>query len=255
MSELVRIKVEQSVHRITLARAEKKNALNQRMYGLLADALEVATQDPQAKVVVLSADGDCFTAGNDMQDFAAAGESEQVGETVRFMRALMDCPLPVVAEVRGLAVGIGTTLLLHCDLVVCADNARFSLPFVNLGLVPEYASSYLLPKLAGHRKASRWLMLAEPFGASDAEQCGIVSHVVPDSALSECLEQVVTQLVGKPRQALLHTKSLMKQDQDAVLLHMNDELDLFIEQMASAPAQEAFRAFLEKRQPDPSIYR
>ncbi len=239
---------------ISLDRPEKKNALTRTMYAELANAINLAAKDEHVRAILLKGNGDCFTAGNDLSDFVAIAENDNVAETVAFMRALMQCPLPVVAQVHGLAVGIGTTMLLHCDLVYAADDTRFSLPFINLGLVPEYASSYILPRISGHRKAAKWLMLGEPFTTEEALQFGLLTDVVSADALEKTVEKVLSKLVQKPRQALRQTKALMKTDGDDVLLHMNDELDLFLEHLATPQAKEAFAAFLEKRKPNPDIF-
>lgn len=239
---------------IEMNRPDKKNALTQAMYQSMSDAIVAAQQDSQVRVILIKGKGDCFTAGNDMQDFASSGTTEQTELLNPFMLTLVECKLPVVAQVEGLAIGIGTTMLLHCDLVVCADNARFSLPFVDLALVPEFASSLLLPKLTGHRKASKYLMLGERFGPQEAVECGLISDVVPANKLSDRTNEIINQLADKPRTALMQTKQLMKSDQQEILLHMHKELDIFVHQLTTPAAKEAFNAFLEKRAPDKSIY-
>lgn len=253
MSEIL-IQQNNQVLEIIFNRADKKNALTHAMYQQMAEALEQATASEQIRAVLFKGEGQDFTAGNDLNDFAKASGPEQVEQTVRFMTALMKCPLPVVAQVQGMAVGIGTTLLLHCDLVYCADNARFSMPFIDLALVPEYASSYLLPRLVGHRKAAQWLMAGEPFDGKEAVQFGLVNQALPVAELDDKVKKVVQNLVSKPRQAMKLTKLLMKTSHQEVTKHMHNELDLFIRQLKSAPAKEAFSAFLEKRKPDPSRY-
>ncbi|MDF2180002.1 enoyl-CoA hydratase [Aliiglaciecola sp. CAU 1673] len=246
--------IENHVLHIQMNRPQKKNALSFQMYGQMADLILSVTETPEVRAVLLKGDGRDFTAGNDLADFAGAPGHEQLGETVRFMNALMECHLPVVAQVQGLAVGIGTTMLLHCDLVYCAEDSRFCLPFINLALVPEYASSYLLPRLVGHRKAAEWLMLGEPFDATEALHFGIVNKVLPVATLQQEVDSVLGKLVSKPHQAMAFTKSLLKANQDEVAVHINDELDLFIEQLGTPAAREAFAAFIEKRRPDPKIY-
>ncbi|GAA0356794.1 enoyl-CoA hydratase [Bowmanella denitrificans] len=253
MSDIL-LKKESQVLKILINRPHKKNALSMPMYQHMAMAIEQAKEDNEIRAILIASTADDFTAGNDLADFADFSEHEQIGDTVRFMNALMHCPLPVVAKVQGLAVGIGTTMLLHCDLVYCADNSRFSLPFINLGLVPEYASSYLLPKLAGHAKAAQWLMLGESFYAEDAKAFGMVNQVFNLDQLDIEVDKVLAKLVAKPRQAMALTKALMKSNLEEVNLHMNEELDFFIEQLRTPAAKEAFAAFLQKRQPDPDIY-
>lgn len=246
--------IEHQVLHIQMNRPQKKNALSFQMYADMADLLLSVEQMPEVRAVLIKGDGRDFTAGNDLADFASAPGHEQLAPTVRFMNALMTCPLPVVAQVQGLAVGIGTTMLLHCDLVYCSEDSRFCLPFIDLALVPEYASSYLLPRLVGHRKAAEWLMLAEPFDAHEALHVGLVNKVLPSQTLQEEVNHVLGKLVSKPRQAMAFTKSLLKANHDEVAEHMNDELDLFIEQLGTPAAKEAFAAFIEKRRPDPKIY-
>ncbi|WP_416305560.1 enoyl-CoA hydratase [Neptunicella sp. SCSIO 80796] len=250
------IKLVQHNHCLTISmnRIDRKNSLTFAMYQQMADALIDAEQDKSIRAILIKGEGDCFTAGNDLADFATASEHLDIGKTVSFMRALMNCSKPVVAQVHGLAVGIGTTMLLHCDLVYCAKETQFILPFINLALVPEYAASYILPRLAGHRKAAQWLMLGEPFDAQQAESFGLVSQVLESAELDGHITQVLDKLVSKPHQAMLHTKALMKSDKDAVIIHMDEELDVFLQQLESEAAKEAFSAFLQKRQPDPTKY-
>lgn len=235
---------------IELARADKKNALTRQMYQQMALALERAGQDSDVAAVVIKGQGDCFTAGNDLADFAANQDGDHVAETVYFMQALMACPLPVIAQVHGLVVGIGTTMLLHCDLVYCAEESRFILPFINLGLVPEFASSYLLPKLVGHHKACEWLMLGEPFSALEAYHFGLVNEVLAPEKLEQKVLSVAKKLCDKPRRAMAHTKALLKNQQNRTQMQMNEELDLFVQCLKSTAAQEAFDAFLQKRPVD-----
>ncbi|MBT0586381.1 enoyl-CoA hydratase [Alteromonas oceanisediminis] len=234
------------VLRVVINRPAKKNSLTREMYEQMAQAIERA-RDDGARVIVIEGEGDCFTAGNNIADFASVDEAEHVNETAHFMNALMHCDLPVVAKVRGLAVGIGTTLLLHCDLVYCDDSAKFVMPFIDLGLVPEYASSYILPRVVGHRKASEWLMLGKPFGADEAKHFGIVNDVFSAAELDSVVDTIVDALRAKPALALKNTKKLMKSDVHNVDEHMAEELDFFIDAMRSEPAQEAFAAFLQKR--------
>lgn len=251
MSDVV-VSQNENVLVLTLSRPHKKNALTRQMYLELANAIHYAEHDPQIKVILIEGDDGCFTAGNDMHDFIAAVEkdAEEVPETEQFMRALLQCKIPVVAKVEGLAIGIGTTLLLHCDFVYASPSARFMMPFINLGLVPEYAASFILPKLVGHVKAAELLMLGESFSAEDAQQMGLINAVLEPNELNKKIEQVTHSLTKKPRQALLQTKSLLKHDQQHVTEHIYKELEYFVAAMRSEAATEAFTAFLEKRAPD-----
>ena len=243
------------VFRITINRPDKKNALTREMYQSMADALHSIKNDDTVKVVLFKGAGDCFTSGNDISDFASRDEGDQTFESAAFMRALTNCKVPVVAQVHGVAVGIGTTMLLHCDFIYAEKNTRFVLPFINLGLVPEYASSYLLPKVVGHVKASKWLMLGEPFSAEEAYQVGLITDVVPDSELESTVESVCNSLVAKPSFALLQTKSLLKNEMDDIHQQMNIEFDVFGEAMETEAAQEAFEAFLKKRPINPEKFK
>ncbi|WP_018981578.1 enoyl-CoA hydratase [Salinimonas chungwhensis] len=240
---------------ITIDRADKKNALTRDMYQSLASAFNDAEENDAVKVIKLNANGDCFTAGNDISDFANQQDSQHIAEVSAFMRALLYCSRPVVAQVHGMAVGIGTTLLLHCDLVYCEPQTRFVLPFVNLGLVPEFASSYILPRLAGHRKAAEWLMLGDPFDAAQASQFGLVNAVVDNDTLAAHVETVCQKLAQKPAFSLKHTKSLLVNNKESIDQHINDELDVFLEALTTEAAKEAFDAFLHKRPVNPEKFR
>ena len=239
--------LENNILTLSLNRADKKNALTREMYQQLADALTEAEQDPEVKVVLIKGEGAAFTAGNDIADFAHREDGDRVAEVVAFMNALCTCSSPVVAQVHGVAVGIGTTLLLHCDLVYSAPESVFCLPFINLGLVPEYGSSYLLPRIAGRRKASEWLMLGEMFGAQEACDFGIVTAIVATENLSDHVAMVCRKLSQKPAFALKQTKHLMNNEQDAIQQQISTELDVFLEALGSEAAREAFDAFINKR--------
>ena len=182
MSEHVRIDKAGGVLAITLDRPDRRNAITVAMYAALADAVESAAGDAAVRLITIRGEGQDFTAGNDLADFLAAMPRDEEIPVMRLLRALARNPKPLVAAVQGNAVGIGTTMLLHCDLVIAEESARFSMPFVDLGLVPEAASSLLLPRLAGRRRAASWLLLGEAFGAAEAREFGIVSHIVADGS-------------------------------------------------------------------------
>lgn len=257
MSKVI-VEIEDNICVICINRAEKKNALTQAMYMEMGQAINHAQSDAQVKVILIRSEGEIFSAGNDMFDFAnadqSASEGQKIGDSFNFMNALKNSQLPVVAQVQGLAVGIGTTLLLHCDIVICADSARFSMPFIDLALVPEFASSYLVPKMAGHRKASKWLLLGDSFGAQEAEKFGFVSEVQPIEHLNQRVSQVTKALVQKPKTALLNSKKLMKADSSIVTEKMQNEMDIFVEMLKTPAAKEAFTAFIEKRSLDRRVY-
>lgn len=238
------------VARIALARPEKKNALTGEMYAQLAAALLAAGRDPQVRVVLLQGSRECFTAGNDISDFLkrAPGESSPVFGLFQVLPALEK---PVVAAVAGPAVGIGTTLLLHCDLVFAAADARLQLPFVPLGIVPEFGSTLLLPRLSGYQRAAKLLLLGQPFTAQEAFEAGIVTEVVSKETLFEKAEAVAAMLAALPPESLKLTKRLMKQGSAKELeARIAEEGRMFIERLASPEAKEAMSAFLEKRKAD-----
>jgi enoyl-CoA hydratase/carnithine racemase len=251
MSEHVRVEKSGATLAITLARPDRRNAITVAMYAALADAIEAAAGDPSVRVITFRGEGQDFAAGNDLADFLNAPPRDMGDIPVwRLLRALATCETPLVAAVHGNCVGIGTTMLLHCDLVIADDSARFSMPFVDLGLVPEAASSLLFPRLAGRRRAARYLLLGESFGVEEAETIGLVSHRADAGSLDEKLGQVVAALLAKPPEALRLTQSLLRHGaRDEVLERMKLESGLFAERLASAEVKEAISAFFEKRKP------
>jgi enoyl-CoA hydratase/carnithine racemase len=239
--------LENNILTIVMDRAHKKNALVPKMYSVMATAIENAPL-AGARVIVIKGAGGCFTAGNDVPEFLRAVKegAGEINETYHFMQALLKCPLPVVAQVEGLAIGIGSTMLLHCDFVLCHEKTRFAMPFINLGLVPEYASSYILPRVAGHLKAAQLLMLGNPFDAKQAKECGFVTSI-HSVDLHAAVVDIAEALAKKPALALQQTKALLRQDEACVAKHIDDELKIFVEAMQSEAANEAFTAFVEKR--------
>lgn len=244
-------RVENRVMRITIERPDKKNALTQAMYAALAAAILAAEQDPQVRAILVHGAGDTFTAGNDLEDFMRAGQALDVGPTRDFMQALSQAQKPVVAAVNGLAVGIGTTMLLHCDLVYLAHDATLRMPFVPLGLCAEFGSSLLLPAMAGHARVADKLLLGDPINAEEAVQLGIATQVLP-AAQVWAHAQTQAERFGKlPPEAVRTTKRLMRDGQRAQLQqHIETELAAFKQCLGSAEAQEAFKAFFERRQPN-----
>jgi enoyl-CoA hydratase/carnithine racemase len=242
---------EGGVLRVWFSRAEKKNAITAAMYQGLAHALRQAERDNAVRVALVHGAPEAFTAGNDLQDFLANPPNSNDAPAFQFLRTIHEFSKPLVAAVSGLAVGVGTTMLLHCDLVYCTPGTRFSLPFVNLGLCPEAGSSFLLPRLAGYQRAAELLMLGEPFTAETAQEIGLVNAIVPAESLLATAMATARKLAAKPAASLRETKMLMKQGiQDAVKLAMGDECEAFRERLESSEAKEAFTAFLEKRKPD-----
>ena len=237
---------------IEIRRPERKNALTAGMYAAMAGALRDAAGDSGVRAVLLHGQPQIFTSGNDIADFmdAATGMGED-RPVFDFLRAISTYPKPIVAGVTGPAIGIGTTLLLHCDLVYAGESARFQLPFVNLALVPEAASTLLLPAMIGYARAAQWLLLGEAFAASEARDYGIVTRVVADAEALDAAQAAARQLAAKPPAALRLTKMLMKQPMaQAVARQMHEEVRHFGAQRGSPEAAEAFKAFFEKRAPD-----
>src|SRR5437764_10863551 len=241
MSEHVRVEKSGGVLAITLARPERRNAITVAMYAALAEAVESAAGDDSVRLITFQGEGQDFAAGNDLADFLSALPRDTTDIPVwRLLRALAQCETPIVAAVQGNCVGIGTTMLLHCDLVIAEDGARFSLPFVDLALVPEAASSLLLPRLAGRRRAARYLLLCELFGVEEAEAIGVVSHRAPAGAVGEQLEEVVARLLAKPPEALRQTQKLLRHGtREEILERMELENSAFAERLASAEVKQA----------------
>jgi enoyl-CoA hydratase/carnithine racemase len=232
---------------LVMNRPDKKNALTNTMYGALADALEGAEHDSEIRVVVIRGEGDMFTAGNDVGEFAAGGSGPR--HVTRFIRALATATKPLVAAVQGKAVGVGTTLLLHCDHVVLADDAQLITPFVNLALVPEAASSLLLPARIGHVRAFAMFAVGDPVNASDALAWGLANSVVAPSDIVATAMAFAERLASQPLGALIATKKLMRAT-GSITAHMDIESDEFAARLTSPEAQEAFMAFAQRRQPD-----
>ncbi|ENY73700.1 enoyl-CoA hydratase/isomerase [Aeromonas diversa CDC 2478-85] len=212
MEQVIERNCQDGVLTLTLTRPHKRNALNTRMYQELTQALQAAREDEATRVVLIQGSEECFTAGNDLADFLGKESLGEDDPILSFLHTLADFPKPVVAAAAGPAVGIGTTLLLHCDLVCLADNVRLCLPFVDLGLVPEFASSLLLPRAVGHLRASELLLLGAPFGAAEAQAMGLANRVVPAAELLTTARGLAAALAGKPPRALQQSKALLKQE-------------------------------------------
>lgn len=235
--------------RLTLNRPGSLNALDKALYHALADALAAAEADDEIAVVLIDGAGESFCAGNDLHDFLDAGDrDEALAAPRRLLEALASFSKPLVARVQGHAVGIGTTLLLHCDLVLCRDDARFALPFTRLGLVPEGGSSLLLPGLVGHPRAFEWLVMGEPCDAEEARRLGLVNAVLPGEALDAAVERYLTRLLALPQAAVCQSKALLRAPRREALAEvMREELAAFAERLESPEAQAALRSMLEKR--------
>ncbi|MGA8004697.1 MAG: enoyl-CoA hydratase [Burkholderiales bacterium] len=251
MSANVVVETRDRVTRIEIARLDKKNALTLEMYAAIGQALSAAEADPQVRAMLIHGKPDCFTAGNDLKDFLERPLHGERSITVDFLHQIADLNKPLVAAVGGAAVGIGTTMLLHCDLVYAAPTARFQLPFVPLGLVPEAGSSLLLPAIAGYQRAAELLMLGQPFGADKALAAGFVTEIVPEAELIERARGAALALAALPPASVRLTKRLMKAAfSRAVGEQIDAELLEFKERLGSPEAKEAMTAFFEKRKPD-----
>ena len=236
---------------IGLNRAEKKNAITAAMYQAIADALRGAGDDPAVRCILLHGTEEVFTAGNDLDDFMKNPPQGEASPVAQFLHAISTCAKPLVAAVSGPAVGVGTTMLLHCDLVYASSSARFSTPFTRLALCPEAASSLLMPMIAGYQRAAEKLLLGEPFGADEAQAIGIVNRVLPVDELLAFAQAQALKLAQLPASSLRVTKRLMKQGLGAAIAQrMAAEGAEFGAMLRSPEAREAFTAFFEKREPD-----
>jgi enoyl-CoA hydratase/carnithine racemase len=252
MTDHVRREIANGVLTLTLNRPEKKNALTRSMYQALADGIDQAGADPAVRCVLIQAEGDTFTAGNDLSDFAAANRDEAPAESPRrnpLLVALARATTPLVAAVNGRAVGIGTTMLLHCDLVYVAEDALLTTPFVNLALVPEAASSLTLPARIGHVRAFSMFVLGEAVDARKAVEWGLANAVCPRDALRAQARTAADAIAARPVSAVALTRAMMR-DPAALLARMELEGGHFAAQLKSPEAKEAFAAFAEKRAPD-----
>ena len=247
----IAISKEGGILAIEFNRPEKKNAITGAMYLAMAGALKEAEADASVRAILITGKPEVFTAGNDLEDFLKNPPRGLDSPVSQFMHALSGVGKPVVAAVAGNAVGIGTTLLMHCDLVYAADNAKFALPFTQLGLCPEFCSSVLLPRLAGYARAAEKLMLGEAFGADEALAMGLVSKVLPVDQLFAHARMQAAKLVALPATSIRLTKRLMKEHDGASLnATMVEEMRHFSEMLQAPEAKEAFQAFFEKRKPD-----
>ncbi len=243
--------VDGGVMTLTLNRVDKKNSITSAMYGAMADALASAEADAAVRVVVLQGHETIFSAGNDIGDFLHQPPQGLDSPVFRFLRGIASFPKPLIAAVSGPAVGVGTTMLFHCDLVYAGDNAAFSMPFVNLGLCPEAASSLLVPQMMGYHRAAEALLMGEPFMAEAALEVGLVNRVVPPTEVNGVAQAQARKLAAKPLTSLIETKRLMKKGQARqVLDQMAEEGASFGRMLREPAAREAFGAFMEKRKPD-----
>jgi enoyl-CoA hydratase/carnithine racemase len=251
MSDQITFRTADGVAEIGINRPEKKNALTVAMYAALVEALERADREASVRAILLHGTDECFTAGNDLQDFMNAPPRDDSSPTIRFIRGIHAAKKPIVAAVAGSAVGIGTTMLLHCDLIYADPGARFQLPFVNLGLCPEAGSSFLLPRLVGHPRAAELLLLGEPFSAKTALETGLINEITPERQVIATARAKAKMLTERPAASVVLAKALMKQAvRRTVDETIGEELEQFGRRLTSPEAAEAFRAFFERRKPD-----
>jgi enoyl-CoA hydratase/carnithine racemase len=236
---------------IEIARPEKKNALTQAMYSAMTEAIVAADADTTIRALLITGQPGIFTSGNDLEDFMQRPPQGEDSPVFQFMKALADCGKPVVAAVTGGAIGIGTTMLLHCDLVYVSDEARLAMPFVTLGLVPEYASSLLIPQRVGTVKATELLLLGEPFNGEAAVEMGIANAVLPAAEVVNHARRMAERFNALPPGAVRESKALIRRGQQALVKETIEvEAGIFGKRLRSPEAMEAFQAFFQKRKPD-----
>lgn len=249
MTELIQVSRQDGLMEIKFNRPDRKNALSNEMYNRLTEVFEHANQDDDIRCLLITGAGDAFTAGNDLQEFLTDPPVRDDAPVFRMLRALAENEKILIAAVNGLAVGIGTTMLLHCDLVLAVSGTRFQLPFINLAIVPEAASSLLLPRLIGHQRTMELLLLGEPFYAEAAYNFGLVNRIVSAEELIQTSHSVVKQILQKPFKALQLLKRLTAEDTKVILARMNMENAALGAQIASAEGKEAVAALMERRAP------
>lgn len=246
MSDVISSKSAEGVLTLSFNRPAKMNAITREMYGALATGLNEAAGDFSVRAVIITSEGDHFTAGNDIKDFMENPPTSDDTEVAKFLGSLLNFPKPLLAAVKGNAVGVGTTMLLHCDVVLASPSANFSMPFTSLGLVPEAGSSYLFPLLVGYQRAARIFMTGETFGAAEAKEMGLVS-TISDDVLAETIK-IANQIAQQPPQAIINTKALLKASKhDSVEAVMKAEFQLFSMALQSEEAMMAFMNFMSKK--------
>ncbi|WP_137699905.1 enoyl-CoA hydratase [Marimonas lutisalis] len=250
MSENIVITREERVVTLTISRVEKKNALTQEMYGALADALEAYGESDEDRALIITGAGDMFTAGNDLTDFAEGDREAEVPPVWRFLNAIRDCPKPVIAAVNGPGIGVGMTMLLHCDLVYAGQSATLSVPFVKLGLVPEAGSSVLLPAAVGMAVANDMLLAGRVLSAEEAERFGLVARVFPDGDLMDAVQGIAQGVATSAPVAMKLSKGLIRHGREEVAAHMAREARHFAAQLQGPEFAESVAAMAAKRTPD-----
>ncbi len=248
MSNVVRTELQDGIYKIFMSRVEKKNAINGEMYLGLKDAIEFAESNEQVKVIMISGDGGCFTSGNDLSDFLSFREDINSNPALQFIHAIINTNKPVIAVVNGMAVGIGVTMLLHCDIVIAAKDAIFQMPFVNLGLCPEAGSTALLPYFIGYQNAAKLTLLGEMFTAEEAFRLGIASYVIDSEEINKFADDVAKKLSLKSTKAVIVTKKLLKSNlKTALSTLIDEESKTFFELLKSEEVKNNIYSFLNKK--------
>lgn len=249
MTENIKLHTADRVTILTIARPDKRNAITQDMYAAMADALEDYVAADDARAFVITGAEDYFTSGNDVKDFSMGSTGDETPPVIRFLKAVSTCPKPLIAAVNGPAIGVGVTMLLHCDLVVVSEAATISTPFVQLGLVPEAASSLLLPAAVGMAVANDMLLANRVLDAREAVAFGLASRIVPAADLMAEAGKIAAQLAAAAPQSTLKTKSLIRHGRDQMIEQMDKESVLFAEQLKSPEFAEVVTAKMQKRAP------
>ena len=250
MKDPVLINFDQGVLTVTFNRPEKKNPMNNAIYSQTNQAILRAEEEAKIKVVVLTGAGDFFSAGNDIADFMSQPPDDETSPVVQLLIRLANTDIPILAAVNGPAIGIGTTILLHCDKVYAVERAFFSTPFVTLGVVPEAGSSLLMPKYLGYQVAARLLMFAERITAEEAKACGLIGHICLEDQLQEIVAEDAKRIAKLPKKTIREAKRLMRRDEEPVTDRIVYEMERFGEALRSPESKEAMAAFVEKRPPD-----
>lgn len=249
MSDHIIVERVDRVVSITISRVEKKNAITQEMYGAMADAINAYGSDANARALLLAARGDMFTSGNDLADFASSIKSDEEPGVSRFLKSIKDCPKPLIAAVNGGAIGVGLTMLLHFDLVYASEEATFSAPFVGLGLVPEAASSKLLPDAVGKPIANDIFFTGRSLSAAEALDFGLIARIFSNEELAQKISKIAVQVAASAPSSLRKSKALVRYDQKVVTKQMELENVHFVAQLDSAEFKESVTAKIQKRAP------
>lgn len=249
MTEHIKITTDARVTTLTINRPDKKNAITQAMYAVMADAINTYAETDDARAFVITGAGDMFTAGNDLQDFSTADRSAEEPPVTRFLQAILNCPKPLIAAVNGPAIGVGLTMLLHCDLVYAGQSATFNAPFVKLGLVPEAGSSILLPEAVGMAVANDILLGGRTLTAEEAVRFGLAARVVPDAELGTTAHKIARGVAASAPDAMRKSKSLIRSQHERIANQMRTEGKIFVEQLQSPEFSESVAAMMQKRAP------